>query len=254
MPWFSAMGDFRIWGHLGWAQIRGKYARTSLGPLWNPLSAFLTASILSVIYSTLFGQELSAFLPYVFCGLALWTLLGNSLNDAPYSVAGEKSLLLNTEVSADVSVIASVWRNTLALLMTMPVVLFFCGLLGAIDWATLPLFPLALAIIFPYLTASSYLLGILGARFPDIALFMPSLTLLLLLVTPVFWPSQQLGDRLWLAQLNPYYWMINMLRGSILGTPPEALFWLLTAALSAVTTVMALIVSARYGRMIKLVL
>src|SRR3954467_11500540 len=54
-----------LWGHPGWQDIRQRYRRSILGPIWITISMAVTAVALGVLYAGLFGNDLSVQLPYV---------------------------------------------------------------------------------------------------------------------------------------------------------------------------------------------
>ncbi|HET8641145.1 MAG TPA: ABC transporter permease, partial [Pseudonocardiaceae bacterium] len=47
----------QLWGHLGWQDIKQRYRRSVLGPLWITISMAVTAVALGLLYATLFGLE-----------------------------------------------------------------------------------------------------------------------------------------------------------------------------------------------------
>ena len=46
-----------LWGHLGWQDIKQRYRRSVIGPLWITLSMAITAIGLGLLYSQLFERE-----------------------------------------------------------------------------------------------------------------------------------------------------------------------------------------------------
>ena len=57
-----------LWLHLGWQDIKQKYRRSVLGPFWITIATGTTAIAMGLLYSKLFGLELSEHLPYVTLG------------------------------------------------------------------------------------------------------------------------------------------------------------------------------------------
>src|SRR3712207_4312363 len=48
-----------LWLQLGWQDIRQRYRRSVLGPIWITISMAVTAIALGILYSALFGLELA---------------------------------------------------------------------------------------------------------------------------------------------------------------------------------------------------
>src|SRR6202162_2773150 len=59
---------WRVWGIMGWDDIRQRYRRSVIGPFWITLSMGIFILVLGVIYSRLFHTELRTFLPYLTVG------------------------------------------------------------------------------------------------------------------------------------------------------------------------------------------
>ena len=63
-------------------------------------------------------------------------------------------------------------------------------------------------------------LGILSARFRDIPQLITNVMQVLLYVTPLLWDASSLGPRAWIAGLNPFTYLIQIVRGPLLGVSP----------------------------------
>ena len=65
----SDLGDsvrrWLLWGGLGWHDIRGRYRRTTLGPIWLVIVTAVSVTSLGVVYGILFKSRLVLILPYV---------------------------------------------------------------------------------------------------------------------------------------------------------------------------------------------
>ena len=57
-----------LWLHLGWTDIKQRYRRSVLGPLWITVATGVTAVAMGIPYGTLFGFDIKDFLPYVILG------------------------------------------------------------------------------------------------------------------------------------------------------------------------------------------
>jgi lipopolysaccharide transport system permease protein len=69
--------------------------------------------------------------------------------------------------------------------------------------------------------AITVILGALCARFRDIAPIVASVMQMAFFVTPVIWRPHLIGERhLWLLPFNPFYSLLEILRGPLLGEIP----------------------------------
>src|SRR3981081_2679979 len=86
--WSRAFADIRtglanrqLWAHLGWQDIKQRYRRSVLGPLWITIGMGVTALGLGILYAVLFNQELPVFLPYVTTGFIVWNFINGCINE-----------------------------------------------------------------------------------------------------------------------------------------------------------------------------
>src|SRR5688572_32944088 len=77
--WSRALADLahgwrqrELWGYLGWQDIKQRYRRSVLGPIWISISMAVTAVALGILYAGLFGNDLSGQLPYMLVGFIVW--------------------------------------------------------------------------------------------------------------------------------------------------------------------------------------
>src|SRR5690606_11432427 len=84
--WRRAFGDLRqgwqqrpLWGYLGWQDVKQRYRRSVLGPLWVSISMAVIATAMGILYGALFQMDLPTFLPYVATGLLIWNFVNGCI-------------------------------------------------------------------------------------------------------------------------------------------------------------------------------
>lgn len=253
-PWVRSLSYWRIWTHLGWRDIKVRYALTALGPIWTVITVVIFVLALGFVYGTLFQANLKFYLPYLASGIVAWNLISVTATEATDHLNVGRSLVLNTSFPLPVFALAVAWRNLLVFLMTLPVVLIirFWGI-GGPDATLLQLFP-GLGILGLILVFGSYLLGILGTLLPDFKVLLPSLLFLIFLSSPIIWSPELLGERTWIYQFNPLYWLVILVRDPLLGTPIPVVGWSITLGLLAMLVVLTGLVSRRINSKVRLLL
>jgi ABC-type polysaccharide/polyol phosphate export permease len=73
----------------------------------------------------------------------------------------------------------------------------------------------------------SILLGMVSARFRDVPPIVASIVQVVFFITPIFWSADGLGNHRWLADYNPLYAAIDVVRAPLLGQPTEPHAWLI---------------------------
>ena len=64
------------------------------------------------------------------------------------------------------------------------------------------------------------LVGMVSARFRDIPQLIASVVQIVFFVTPIMWKPELLQDRAYIAALNPFFHMIELVRAPLLGSIP----------------------------------
>ncbi len=231
--------------------MRIRYAMTFLGPSWTTLSVLLTTIALGGVYGSLFKLDLKAYIPYVSTGLLVWNFFSNVLNEAPSHIYSSRNVLFNTSLPLEIYSIQMVWKNLIVYLYSVPVVVLVNLLLGLKMGPIFLLSFAALLLLSLILVPLSFLLGVVGARIPDIAVFFPT-TLVVFLGTPVLWPESALGDQMWIATANPVYWMISAVRQPLMNQIPEPVSWVVMIILLVVLNISAEILGRNGNSKVKL--
>ena len=107
----SGVTNWHMWGHLGWQEIKRRYRRTMIGPLWTTLSLGLFIGALGIIWSNLWGQDPEEFLPYLCAGMIVWVLLSTTINEACTTFIAAENLIKQLRFSYGLLACSVIWRN-----------------------------------------------------------------------------------------------------------------------------------------------
>ena len=78
---FSAIVLFPLCWYLGWGDVRQRYVRTFLGPLWIIIGTGLWVAVMGFVMSALFGNSLRQTLPFIASGVIVWNFMANIMNE-----------------------------------------------------------------------------------------------------------------------------------------------------------------------------
>jgi ABC-type polysaccharide/polyol phosphate export permease len=92
----------------------------------------------------------------------------------------------------------------------------------------------------------SILFGMISARFRDVPPIVASIVQVVFFITPIFWPAAALGEHRWLAEFNPIYAAIDVMRAPLLGQPTEPHSWLILAIVTVLGCVGTFAFFARF--------
>lgn len=218
-----------------------RYRRSVLGPFWISASLVCSVLALSYVFGSILGQDMGSYSAYIGAGLLVWTFMTSATSEASSSVMEHGPLLQNLPMPLPVVAGRVMIRNAIILVhnaIAIFIVLAFFGVTYT---------PVALLAVpgMLVLMASSYflvlVLGPLSARYRDIPQIVSSVLQLLFFVTPIVWMRDQMGDRTMLADGNPLFHLIELVRAPLLGDAPTELNWTVGLSVVGALAVMALI-------------
>ena len=110
---YQGLVQARIWITLGKLELKQKYRRSMLGPLWVTLSMAIQIAISGFVFSYLFKIDFQKYLPYLCISLITWSFLVNSINEGAVSLINNSSLLLQVNRPYSAYILLVIWRNVI---------------------------------------------------------------------------------------------------------------------------------------------
>jgi lipopolysaccharide transport system permease protein len=241
---------WRIWGIMGWDDIRQRYRRSVLGPFWITLSTGVFILLLGIIYSRLFHIELEHYMPYLSVGYIVWGFMSAAINDSCIAYTDTARIIKQIKLPYSIYVLRVVWRNFIIFLHTIviyiPMVIVF-----KIEpkLSMLLAFP-GLFLVIWNLVWLTTVVAILSTRFRDIQPIVGTIIQLGMFATPIMWPISSLGNARIVAELNPIYHLIEVTRAPLLGELPGWHSWLVAGGFAVVGSFVAIALLVRSARRI----
>lgn len=219
-PWSTLVRNFGLVRQLTRRDVIGRYRGSVFGVFWS----FFNPLLLLVVYTFVFAHVFNArwglpnegkseFAIVLFVGMIIHTLFAESANRAPSLVVGNanyvKKVVFPLECLPWMAVGTAVFHalvSTLALLLAQLFVL-----------QTLPVtviaFPLVLLVFLPAVVGTVWLLAATGVFVRDLQQAIGIITVALLFLAPVFYPSSMLPAKYRdLLLLNPLTFVIEQSR------------------------------------------
>jgi lipopolysaccharide transport system permease protein len=227
----TALTAPHVWLALGWHDIKQRYRRSVIGPFWFTLSTLLMVGALGFVYSTLLGQSLKEYLPYLGVGLVVWQYISTVINEGCSTFITGSFLIKQVRIPLTVHAIRVVWRNFVILLHSLPVVVVLMMIFGKFPTPNILMLLPGLVLVFLQGVWVVIVVAIICSRFRDVVPIATNFVTIAFFVTPVLWPASQLGDRAWVAELNPLYHTIEIIRAPIMGDNLHWQSWVWSIAL-----------------------
>jgi ABC-type polysaccharide/polyol phosphate export permease len=226
-----------------------QYDRTSLGVIWHLVGQTITISGIAVVFSLVFNAELQDFFPYLAISILSWNMISGIIGEAPRTYHSAGPILNSFPVPYPTFALRMVLRYFVTFAYGLPIYLAVALYFQRPIHYGLPLVLLNLPLLFLLLYPTANVIGILGARYRDVAPTLGSIIYLLFLVTPIlFQPSQLPGRGYWLVVLNPLFYPLELLRRPFLGEIPGFEIYTVVLAMTVLAWVASAYFNKRYGR------
>jgi ABC-type polysaccharide/polyol phosphate export permease len=224
-----------IWGRLGWRETKRRYRRTIIGPFWGTLSLAIFVVAFGLVWSNLWQQDPKVYLPFLTSGMICWALFSMICTEGCGGILSYEALIKQLRISFSLLGCAIVWRNLITFFHNLSIYVLVCIYAGLpVTWTMLlavpGLFVLCLNGLWIVL-----LLGSVCARYRDVQQLVGSLLQVSLFLTPIFWSADQLKGRASiLADFNPLYHLISIVRDPMLGKAPDPMHWIVAGLITVV--------------------
>jgi ABC-type polysaccharide/polyol phosphate export permease len=235
-----------IWTAIAWQELRQRYRGSILGPFWLTITTLITVGAMGILYSHLLNTNINFYIPYLTTGLVLWQFVSFIILDACDTFNSMRGVILQIPMPFSVYVYRVVWRNLIALghnLLLVPFVLVIFH--TPVDWH-LVLFLPALLLVSLNGVWVCLVLGLVCARFADVKQIVASVLQVLFFVTPIFWSADALGRWRILAELNPLFAAVDIIRAPLLGLPFAPYSWLVATATLVIGSAIAFAAFAHF--------
>lgn len=248
-----ALRDFKegvfgvhLWSTLGWQEIRQRYRRSILGPFWLTISTGALIAGMGPLYGKLFGQDIATYFPYLAVSFITWSLIASLINECSNAFIAAEGYIKQIKLPLSIHILRVVWKNLIVfahhLLIIVVVLAFYQPTPG---WYMLQA-PLGVFMIAVNGLWLGLLLGLLCARFRDIPLIIASVVQVGFFLTPVMWRVGTLGTLEWVAQINPLFHFLEIVRTPLLGSSASPLSWGVVALITVVGYAVTLLAFSRF--------
>ena len=222
----TGFSRWRLARALAWLDLRNRYRGSVLGPFWLTLSTAAMLLGLGVLYAALFRMSLGEYLPHLAVSLVIWNAIAQMVNESTTSLTASEGIIRQMPLPYTVHALRCVMRNGLVAAHNLPliaVVFLACGHIpGPEALLAIPGFILIAINSF----AAALLLGMICARFRDIGPIVASVMQLAFFLTPILWKPRLLGHWEVLMPLNPFYAVLETVRGPLVEGGGPMLAWI----------------------------
>lgn len=247
----AGLRGWHVWVVLGWDDIRQRYRRSVIGPFWITLSMGAFILLLGLVYSQLFHVEIRTYMPYLAVGYIVWGFISLTTTESCMAFHEASGIIKQIKLPFVSYVLRVVWRNFIVFLHTIVIIVPLAIVFEhAPNLKTLLALP-GLFIVCVNVTWVALLLAILSARYRDIVPIVGTMVQIMIFATPIMWPVSALSNARYIAEVNPLYHLIELVREPLLGAAPEPRAWLVGIGVAiAGSTVATALLAAKARRIV----
>jgi len=223
-----------------------RYRGSVLGPFWMTISTFVMIIAMGFIYAHLFHTDTRSYMPYLTMGLIVWQLISTLITEGCQTFLATETVIQQVPIPFSIHVYRVVCRNFIVFahnLVIVPIGLVAFAI--PLDWHILEAAAGCVVLAVNGVWVCIFL-GTLSARFRDIVPIVTSFLQVAFFLTPVFWPIEALGIYRPLAELNPLFTAIDVIRAPLIGVPVAPYSWPVLLAATVLGCCITFFLFARY--------
>jgi len=207
--------------YFAWGDTRARYRRSVLGPFWLVIGTAVGVAGLSFIWSVLLKVDRETFVPTLAVGIVVWQFIAGCVAESPSAFTRNAAVMRNLKTPYLIFPMELLLRQSINfahnLVVVVVVLVIFPPPLGFVQFLVIP----GMLLVVGNLFWIAILFGMLGARFRDLEQTIGVLIPLLFFLSPVLYRPEQLGAMEQFIWLNPFTYMISLIRDPIQGFAPE---------------------------------
>jgi lipopolysaccharide transport system permease protein len=210
-----------FWTLVGWFDIKQRYRRTTLGPLWITASMGMLTAVLGIIYGSIFHLQLAEYLLYLAAGMVCWYFVSSTIMEGATVFIAADGIIKQNSIPLSVHVYRVVWRNLIVLLHNAVILAVIFLVFRSVSLLNPFLMLTGIVLLGANLTIIVFVAGLLSTRFRDLPPLMGNILQVLFYITPILFKPTQLPESMKLiAYYNPFYHIIEVLRRPLIGEVP----------------------------------
>jgi len=231
---------------LAWQDIKQRYRRSTLGPLWLTLSSSIQILSMSFLSALLFNVPIAKSVPFVASGMLFWGLITQTITEGGNLFLSTSSYITQIKRPLTVFLMQLLWRNLIVVSHNSVIYVIIAVAFLVVPGASIVLWPLGLALVVLCLAWIVLFLAIVSARYRDIPLIIQNVLVIVFWFTPLMYFPEQLGSKRFIADFNPFTHIIALLRDPLLGSTPSLNDWLAVLAIAIVGWIGTFLFFARF--------
>lgn len=215
-PWADALAYRSVLWQLVRQQLILRYRRTVFGYLWTLVNPILMMSVMAVVFSTLFQQDLKTFTVFLFSGMIAWNCFNTIVVQSGQSFILNESLIRKIylpKMIFPLSVTVALVIDSLLSFVALFAIILLIG--GKLSLALL-FMPIAYCLLVVFSFGVALVMSVSTVFFRDLQYVIGIIMQAWFFLTPVFYKPDSLAGKVeWLVKLNPMASFVELFRAPL---------------------------------------
>jgi lipopolysaccharide transport system permease protein len=208
------------WLYIALLDIKFRYRRSVIGPWWITISTGIMVLMLGFLWSHIFNQSIDTYLPFFAIGFVVWSWMASQIGDSATGFFQFQGAIKQTKLSFPIFTFRCNVRQAIILLHNSLIIAAVLLLVGK-GFSMMSLLAIPnLILIQLNITLLSIVITIICSRYQDMTQVVNILTQTFFFITPILWQVSSIKNKTYLAEWNPVYHWIELIRAPLLGSLP----------------------------------
>ncbi|MDH3378373.1 MAG: ABC transporter permease [Gammaproteobacteria bacterium] len=241
-------GLFRweLWLLLAWGDIQRRYRRSLFGPLWTSLSVGVFVLALGPLYAQLMHVDLESYLPHLILGMLAWNLMANVMLEGCREFTGSGELIRSIRLPYSMFIYRLVARNGIVFLYQSLVFVGAAVVLGLapnVKW--LLVIPGFILFVLNMIWIG-FICSLVATRYRDFIELLSAALRIMFFVTPIIWMPDVSPRFEVVAEWNPVFHFIEVLRGPFMLAQINVHAWIVMTVFTVAGLTIAMKLFVKY--------
>lgn len=244
-----------FWMHLAKIELKNKFRRSKLGILWTFISPLCMTGIMSVVFGTVFNQDIVTYAPHILSGIIFWDLVNTSFVGGAMVLIGNESYIRQFNHPISIYMLKSAVVYTISFLIELIGLALWVMIISApnllIGLVTLPT---TVLLFFIFAFSGTVIGAYINTKYRDYPQMMPIILQTLWYLSPVFFQESMFKQNellyMWF-NINPLTHILQLIRAPLLnGQYPTATNYLVSLAFVGTFAWLAYLIDKKNSRSI----
>ena len=242
----------RILGHaivLSKVEVRRAGQGTKLGKLWPTVSFSIRLAIIGIILGEVIEVSTVPYLAWIATGFVIWYFLRSSISSGVHALTSSAGILKSINISTHAFALKAVFSSLYFFVLNFVAVSIVLPLVGVFPAVEIVLVVPGLLLSGLFVAGMSGILAVWNVHNRNVAQITGNLLGLMLFALPLLWDPRKMNESLVsIAQLNPLYHFVQIVRLPLLGVVPDSSSYIVSLVFAVIVFGVGMFVLSRAGR------